>query len=56
MHDSYTRINPLVCHPPRFRYNAPLLKLQGITMFELNPIRTQLDDLAERTRTLRGYL
>ncbi|CAM2966102.1 peptide chain release factor 2 [Glaesserella parasuis] len=25
-------------------------------MFELNPIRTQLDDLAERTRTLRGYL
>ncbi|MDG6240236.1 peptide chain release factor 2 [Glaesserella parasuis] len=25
-------------------------------MFELNPIRTQLADLAERTRTLRGYL
>ncbi|MDG6264947.1 peptide chain release factor 2 [Glaesserella parasuis] len=25
-------------------------------MFELNPIRTQLADLAERTSTLRGYL
>ncbi|QBQ64476.1 peptide chain release factor 2 [Actinobacillus indolicus] len=25
-------------------------------MFELNPIRTQLADLAERTNTLRGYL
>ncbi|WP_100066461.1 peptide chain release factor 2 [Actinobacillus minor] len=25
-------------------------------MFELNPIKTQLSDLAERTNTLRGYL
>ncbi|OOH87956.1 peptide chain release factor 2 [Pasteurellaceae bacterium 15-036681] len=25
-------------------------------MFELNPIKTQLADLAERTNTLRGYL
>lgn len=41
-----------------FRYNAPAFKIEekGIIMFELNPIRTQLADLAERTNTLRGYL
>ncbi|WP_301099873.1 hypothetical protein [Otariodibacter sp.] len=33
-----------------------LSKIKGKAMFELNPIKTQLADMAERTQVLRGYL
>lgn len=36
--------------------STPFAMIKGKRMFELNPIRTQLADLAERTNVLRGYL
>ncbi len=42
--------------PPHLFSSLIFSCLQEIIMFELNPIKTQLADLAERTNTLRGYL
>ncbi|EFN03461.1 hypothetical protein appser13_3460 [Actinobacillus pleuropneumoniae serovar 13 str. N273] len=37
-------------------YNSRSILKEGKIMFELNPIKTQLADLTERTNVLRGYL
>ncbi len=41
------------CKIPRFNSYATL---DEVTMFEINPIKIRLADIAERSNVLRGYL